>query len=105
MDIPDWLLTFTVTVETCTGHGPRGAVYAAPAEYPCFKVHKRRMVRTAVGDEVTSDLTVILKPGLTGVFTPESRVTIDNASTVVIGAVNNVDGGLGAPQHTEVWCE
>lgn len=90
-----------VTVEAYQGDGAYGPVYAAPATVRCFVDDKRRLVRTAEGDEAVSETTLYVGD-LTADIPPESRVTVNGRTTTVL-TVSRLDGaGLPTPDHLEV---
>lgn len=105
MRIPDQYLVHTVDVQPVTGSGAYGDTYGAVVPLRCFAEGTRRLVRNAQGAEVVSSLTLIAAPGQADAVPAGSLVTWRGSTTKVIGSTERDDGGLGAPQHTEVVCE
>jgi len=75
----------TVAVETWTGEGAYGPVYAAPVDKTCNVDTTRRLVRNSDGEEVVSELTLHIAPADEAAFAPESRVTIATRVSTVLG--------------------
>src|SRR5690625_239131 len=104
------LFVHAVTVETCTGHGAYGPIYADPVpDVPCYVEHRTQLVRDRTGAEVVSSTTIYAPPARAGLFTPESRVTLlpdhmPTASTLVLTAGALTSGGLGLPDHAVITC-
>ena len=96
----------TVSVETLTGSGANGPVFAAAVGVRCWRERKRRLVLTAAGQQVVSDTllltTGILADGTQGdplvLFAEGSRVD----GHPVVAVIHHDDGDMGAWQHTEV---
>lgn len=105
MKVPRRFLPHTVTVEPQTGSGAYGDVFGPSVPLRCMADGTRRMVRDPQGGEVVSSLTLIAEPGQADAIPPGSRVTWHDGTTRVISSTDRDDGGLGAPQHTEVVCE
>lgn len=106
MDIPDELLVHTVSVETFEGTGAYGDQYATAADVACFVEDSRRMVRNLDGDEVISESTLYAKLDQAPNLVAKSRVTLpDGRKSIVILKKDRDDGGMGAPQHVEVFCQ
>lgn len=92
----------TVTVETKTGSGAYGDVYAAPVDVPCWLEPKRRLVRGKDGQEVLSSSFLSCDVVHAAVFTPDTRVTHDGKTAYVIGVNTFTSGPLGLPDHLEI---
>ena len=102
MKIRRSLLKSTATVETYAGDGAYGPVYSAPVVVPCNVQMKRRLVRTANGDEAVDMPVLTVHPDDVPAFTPETRLTIDGrASTVLSVAPMTFRGKMS---HAEVSC-
>ena len=85
----------TVAVETYTGAGAYGPVYATSANVTACLMNKRRMVLNSEGREVVSELTIHAAPADAAKFTPESRVTIAaKTSTVILAAPKEYRGNV-----------
>lgn len=80
------LLKDTVTVETYSGDGAYGPVYAAPVTVRCNVDVTRHLVRNAGGDEVVSEATLAVHPDDEAAFAPESRLTIAGRASRVLSA-------------------
>jgi len=98
------LLKDLVAVETYSGEGAYGPVFAASVTVKVDVDQTRRLVRNAAGDEVVSEATFAVHPqprdettrGLldaTTLFAPESAVTIDGRAAKVIGVKPNTMRG------------
>lgn len=80
------LLKDTVTVQTLTGETSYdGPAHADPVEVRCLVEHRRRLVRSATGDEVLSEVRLTVHPDNDALFTPESLVTVGDRDSQVIG--------------------
>jgi hypothetical protein len=103
MEVPDWLLVHTVTVEPQTGTGPYSDQYGPAVPVQCFVNYTRQLVRNQAGAEVVSEATVYTTLDQTPLFPLDSRVTLPDGSVAyVIKSSPHNDGGMGAPQHLEV---
>ena len=98
------LLKDLVSVETYSGEGAYGPIFAAAVTVKVNVDQTRRLVRNTAGDEVVSESTLAVHPqprdeatGLlldaTTLFTPETRVTIDGRAARVISAKPNTVRG------------
>lgn len=96
------LLKDSVSVETYSGDGAYGPVYAAAVNVACHVDSKTRLVRNANGDEVTASATLTVHPANASAFTPETRLTIDGRASTVISA--NPKTVRGTTSHVEVTC-
>ena len=103
MDLPSWLLRHSVTVETRTGGGGFGDVYAAPVAVQGFLDDKRTLIRDInTGQQVVSSSTFYTRVDQASRFTPGSRVSFNGRSTTVIAVNVNDGGGLPVPSHVAV---
>lgn len=99
-----------ITVETLTGSGAFGDVYAAPVALGpatgdgVLVVDKRRMVLDAGANRVISESTVYdPETGHQALYAPGSRVTLADGRTarvITVSAYN--DPGMGLPSSLEV---
>ena len=105
MRLPDKYLPHTVTVRPYAGQSSTGAVYGAAFTLQCMAQGARRLVRNGDGAEQLSTLTLIAAPGEADRVPPGSEVDWRGDTTTVLASTDHDDGGLGAPQHTEVACE
>lgn len=97
MIAPFWVNT--VTVETYTGAGAYGPVYAAPVTISCFVDDSAKLTRHQAGDEVVSGTTIYAPPETATILTVQSRVTVNGRVARVITA-NSMDGdAFGLPSH------
>lgn len=87
-----------VTVETLTGSGGEGDVFAAPVTVPCFVEDERRLVRGPDGREVISETTLYAPAGTTS-LAPGSRVTLTSRVATIIAAAVLDGGALDLPDH------
>lgn len=105
MRIPNRFLVHRVTVRPYGGESSVGPILGAAFPLRCMAQGKRRLVRNSTGAEVLSTLTLITAPDQAATIPPGSEVDWRGDTTVVLAATDHDDGGLGAPQHTEVVCE
>lgn len=91
----------TVTVETKTGSGAYGDVYAAPVTVACWLEPKRRLVRDKDGQEVLSSSFLSCPVTEAATFEPDSKVTHDGRTAYVIG-VNTFTTGDTDLDHLEI---
>ncbi len=91
----------TVSVETLTGTGAYGDVYAAPAEVPCWLEPKRRLVRNKDGQEVLSSSFLACDVTHEPKFVPDSKVTHNGHAAYVVG-VNTFTTGDDDLDHLEI---
>lgn len=104
MDLPEFLLQHTVTVEPWTGSGAYGDVWGTGFTLACFVEDKRRLVRAADGSEVVSETTVYANRGPS--IPNRSRVTLPNGRKPLVIVVSDHDGGdLPVPSHLEIAME
>ena len=108
-DLPSQLLVHTVDVQTLTGSGAYGDVFAATVTVPAWIEEKRRLVRNTLGDQVVSEATIRTAVAHADLFSPGSLVTLHTElsnvalrSSRVISEAFHTDGGAGAWQHLEV---
>lgn len=95
----------TVTVRPMLGESSTGTVYGEPFQLQCMAQGRRRLVRAADGSESLSSLTLITEHSMADLIPPGSEVDWRDDTTTVLDTVLHDDGGMGAPQHTEVVCE
>jgi hypothetical protein len=103
------LLNQTVTVETRTGAGAYGEVYAAPTDVSCFLSEVTRTVRDSKGTEVVSSTTLYAPLAAApdpspsaGQFAVGSRVTVAGRTAYVIQAARQNAAGPITIHHTSV---
>lgn len=91
----------TVTIETKTGTGANGDVYAAAVTRAVFLEDGRHLVRDATGQQVVSESTLYADPADALLFQPDSRITLPTRVAYVILAKSRA---IGDPDvdHTEV---
>lgn len=101
--IPAWLYRKAgedITVEPYLGAGPFGDAYGPPVTVRAIVDAKRRLVRSATGEQVVSETTAHCP--LSVDVPTDSRVTIRGQVTTVIGAHRRDGGRLRVPSHLEV---
>lgn len=76
--------TTTVSVQTWTGAGANGDIYAAAVDVVVFLEDSRKFVRSATGEQVVSESTIFADPADAPLFTPDSKVTLPTRSARVI---------------------
>jgi len=94
-----------VTVRPYRGTSSTGKLYGTPFVLQCMAQGKRRLVRAGDGSETLSSLTLICEHGKAALVPTGSEVEWRGDSTTVLDSIDHDDGGMGAPQHTEVVCE
>lgn len=105
-DVPDYLLRHSVSVETYEGTAAYGDIYATAQPVKCFVDDARKVVRNTDGDEVVSESTIIARLADAPKLVEKSKVTLPGGrKSIVILKKDRDDGGLGAPQHVEVFCQ
>jgi len=109
-DLADFYV-HTVTVQTLTGTGAYGDVFAAPVtldpatDTGVFVDDKRKLVRSSSGAEVISETTIYGRPNLIAVLLEGSLVALPSgrvATVITTGARDS--GGLDLPDHVEAAC-
>jgi hypothetical protein len=93
----------TVTVETRTGTGAAGDVYAAPVQVTGFLEGKVQLVRDSTGQEVTANSTLYCAVADGARFTPDTKVTTGGRISRVISQNINDAPGLNLPDHAEIY--
>jgi hypothetical protein len=93
----------TVTVETRTGTGAAGDVYAAPVTVAGFLEGKVQLVRDSTGQEVTANSTLYCAVADGARFTPDTKVTTGGRISRVISQNINDAPGLNLPDHAEIY--
>lgn len=84
----------TISVETFQGTGAYGDVFNAPVSVKGFLSGSRKLVRDGSGQQVVAESSFYTEPTNAALFTPDSRVTADNAVSRVIAVSVNDTGGL-----------
>jgi hypothetical protein len=74
VQVPTALLPHIITVRPFLGSGPYGDVFGDPVTYRAFAEDRRRLVRSASGEEVTSETTIHTGPD--AVVPVGSQVTV-----------------------------
>ena len=98
----DGFYVHTVSVETKTGTGAYGDVYAAPVNVACWLEPKRRLVRNRDGQEILSSSFLSCPVTEASRFEPDSKVTHDGHTAYVIGVNTFTSGPLELPDHLEI---
>lgn len=98
-------LPHLVDVTPMRGESSVGVVFGDPFTLPCMAQGGTRLVRDADGNEVTSSLTLYAEAGTAARVPVGSTVQWGETTTTVLQAIEHDDGGMGAPQHTEVVCQ
>lgn len=105
MKLSTRFMPHTVTVRPYRGQSSTGALYGDPFTLQCMAQGRRRLVRAGDGNETLSSLTLICEQGTAELIPAGSEVDWRGDTTTVLDSIEHDDGGLGAPQHTEVVCE
>jgi hypothetical protein len=82
----------TVQVQSRTGSGARGPVYADPTLIDCYVSDVRKLVRNGSGNEVVSSSALFSDPANAPVFALDSLVTINGRVTTVLSTTLAVIG-------------
>lgn len=98
----DFFTIHTVTVETLTGAGAYGDVFAAPVTVTGFMDGTRRLVRDKSGQQVVSESTFFTAISNAALFTTDTKVTVAGVVSRVIKANVNDSGALDLPDHVAV---
>ena len=93
----------TVAVETYEGSGAAGDVYALPQYVTGFLEGQVKLIRDATGQQVVASSRFFTDTEYAGIFTPDSRVTIDGRVSYVISQNRNDSGALHLPDHAEIY--
>lgn len=103
MDELDELYLNAVVVETYQGGGAYGDSWG-PLSDPvrCLVDGKRRLVRDTHGEEVVSEVTLLMPLESADAFTPGSRVHLQDHVGTVIGRKMLDGSALDLPSHAEV---
>lgn len=92
----------TATVQTFTGTGPTGDLYAAAVDVKGFLDDGVVLVQSSAGEQLVQKSIFYAALSDAAVFVPESRVTV-NGRACQVTAVRRRDGGsLGLPDHCEI---
>lgn len=98
MTIPSSYLDAPVEVRTYQGEGAYGPTYGQPVTVAANLDARRRLVRTASGDEVVAEMTLRLDPDpaldVEQLLQPESRVSVRGRDARVITVHPHLDRGL-----------
>lgn len=105
MRLPSRYLVHSVTVRPLLGRSSTGPVFGPAFSLQCMAQGKVRLVRGPDGNETTSSLTLYAALEAFDSVPSGSEVDHNGDTTTVITRIRHDDGGLGAPQHTEVVCE
>lgn len=99
------LLVHEVAVRPLLGESSNGKVWGDPFVLPCMAQGQVRRIRNTEGDTVVATLTLYADPGYAEQIPTGSLITWRGGDREVLTSVDHDDGGLGAPQHTEVACQ
>lgn len=106
-DLEDFYV-HTVTVQTLTGSGGMGDVFAAPltlspdTDTGVMVDDKRRLVRSKDGSQVISETSIYGRPALATVLLEGSLVTLPSGRVAtVITTADRTSGALDLPDHVE----
>lgn len=93
--ILDFGFVHTVDVQTLTGAGAYGDIYADPVtDVPCLIEDTIRLVNDSQGNEVTSNTTLFAGLEQTTLFTPGSKVVLPSRTARVITTGVHDSGAL-----------
>lgn len=92
----------TVSVETLTGSGAMGDVYASPVTVDGFLEGKVQLVRDSTGQQVVSASTFYCSVADGARFTPDSKVTTSRVAHVIGQNINDAPG-LDLPDHAAIY--
>lgn len=103
-DISDFFV-HTATVETFAGSGAYGDVYNAPVvldpadDNGCYIEGARHLVRDKDGAQVVSETQLYTARSNEALFAPDSRVTFNGGTSLVITVSTFDSGDLDLPDH------
>lgn len=92
----------SVSVEPYTGEGAYGPVFGTAVDCVGKVSYMRQLVRGVNGEEVVSEVTFYGNIDDAASFAPQSRVTIDERTTIVI--TSGTQGRPGYPVFLKVTC-
>lgn len=105
-DLDDFYV-HTITVQTRTGSGSYGDVFAAPVtlspatDTGVFADDKRKLVRSSTGAEVISETTIYGRTTAAEVLLEGSLVTLPSGRVATVITTALLDsGGMDLPDHT-----
>ena len=84
MKIRRSMLKDAVSVQTFSGEGAYGPVYASAVTVSCNIDPTRRLVRSANGEEAVSEATLLVHPDDGALFNPDALVTIGGRASHVL---------------------
>jgi len=93
----------SVSVETFTGNGAYGPIFAASVTVLCKVSFVLQLVRNANGEEVVSEVTLYALPADEAKFTPDSRITFATRTSTVLGV--SPQGRPGETVLVKVTCK
>lgn len=100
-NIARWF-AFSVTIEPRTSYGVRGSpVYGAGAAVPCHIEHKASNTLGADGNEVSSDVSLLVNGDIT--VSPYDRVTLPDGSKRPVKAVQTINAPTGSAAMKVVY--
>jgi hypothetical protein len=104
----DEFYVHTISVQTLIGSGAYGDVFADPVtlspdtDTGVFVDDKRRLVRSASGEETVSETTLFGRPALAAVIVAESLVTLPSGRVATVITTSALDSGaMDLPDHFE----
>lgn len=92
----------TVTVETYTGTGDDGDLFAAPVDVLGFMDGGTKVIRTATGELVVTSAPFYAPISSAALFVANSRVTYQGKQSRVFAVTIHDSGDLDLPDHVEV---
>lgn len=95
------LFTQPVTVETYAGNGGLGDIYAAPVTVMCFVNDGHERTKATSGVEIVSQSTLYAPLADFGVFTPDSKVTVNGRTARVVSVFRRDSAGPISAHHTQ----
>lgn len=103
--IPGFMMRHVVTVEPYVGTNAVGEVYGVGVDIKCMFVEKRKMVRNAQGEEVSSSCSYITLPEHRPPL--NSRVTVKHTGDVrhVVSLDVNTWPGMSVPANSQAYLD
>ena len=109
MTFPANFYVDTVSVETLTGSGAYGDVWADGTDLACYVADVVKMVRNSQGDEVVSSATLYADPAAypdatptAGQCAPGSKVTVNGREALVLTVAKQTNPLAPSLNHTVV---
>jgi hypothetical protein len=91
-----------LSVQTRTGSGPKGDLFADAVSKVAAVMDKHQLVTNASGEEVVSNSVIYTYLADIDLYTPGSKVTVNGRTARVIAAVRRNSNGPASAHHAEI---